>query len=257
MRLVIIPFNSHFVFNFSLPSSSSCCSLLLSLPPQKKTKNKQTNKQKKFGNVGNCNGLTPGFWKNWRNHYTASEFLTLAKQTIAGSSADPIAYIDNVYNFYSNSDPADLLHLKAFILANQLTLALTNSPSLRNPSSGSLFGACLVPGNPTNLQAALSGAINVVNTIENGGTVPDATIRDFSTLLDLFANLSLGLQAAIGGAAAAVATSSGSGIIVGAVAAAVLVAVVAAVAMVVSRRKSRQAQEGVPSRHIVAHSSEV
>jgi hypothetical protein len=97
-----------------------------------------------FGNVANCVGLTPGYWKNWRNHYTAAQFEVL----LAGTIAMDIAAADLVFAEYDASNPQDLTILKAFVLANQLTLNLTLHPELPNPSQGSLFLNCTLRDYP-------------------------------------------------------------------------------------------------------------
>ena len=50
-----------------------------------------------FGDGFKCVGLTPGYWSNWRNHYTAAEFTGL----LAGTIASSIDKADSILN--SNS----------------------------------------------------------------------------------------------------------------------------------------------------------
>jgi hypothetical protein len=138
-----------------------------------------------FGNVGGpCYGLTPGYWKNWRNHYTPDEFAFLLEGTIAGS----IAEADQIFEHWDASDPSDLTILKAFTLANQLTLNLTQNPGLPNPSGGNIFNACLIQYNGEwwSLGDALSEALLM---IANVSAYEDDDILEIKTILDIFANM--------------------------------------------------------------------
>jgi hypothetical protein len=132
--------------------------------------------------VFNCVGLTPGYWKNWDNHYTPAEFELLLAGTIAGS----IAEVDYIFDEYNASDPQDLTILKAFVLANQLTLNLTQHPELDNPSGGSLFPFCSLrdyTSAPT-LGEVLVEAVYVIL----GKPASDEYILELKDLLDKYAN---------------------------------------------------------------------
>ena len=148
-----------------------------------------------FGNVGPCNGLTPGYWKNWRNHYTPAQFALLLEGTIAdvGDDAANIAAADAIFEHWDASDPSDLTILKAFVLANQLTINLTQNPGLPNPSNGSLFYACLLTGreNLGTLGDALSNALDIISRVEDANPYndpSDAYILYIKDILDAFAN---------------------------------------------------------------------
>jgi len=89
-----------------------------------------------FYNWAPSMGLTPGYWKNWRNHYTVPQFESLLVGTIAAS----IAEADEIFEHWDASPGDEMTIVLAFLLANQLTLNLTQT-ELPNPSEGSL-----VPG---------------------------------------------------------------------------------------------------------------
>jgi len=112
-----------------------------------------------FGNTAECNGLTPGFWKNWRNHYNESVMNELLQGTIASNIAD----VDAIFTNFDNSLCNELHHLKAMILANQLTLSLSQTDYFN--SNKNLVGACLITGNEQTgtLDNALSKALALLN----------------------------------------------------------------------------------------------
>jgi hypothetical protein len=134
------------------------------------------------GDVFNCVGLTPGYWKNWDNHYTAAQFQILLAGTIAGS----IAEADFIFAEYDASDPQDLTILRAFVLANQLTINLTLHPELPNPSGGNLFGRCTLRDYPDamTLGEALERALEIIG----GDPASDEEILHVKTILDRYAN---------------------------------------------------------------------
>ena len=140
--------------------------------------------QFEFGNIANCVGLTPGYWQNWQNHYTEAQFLTLLEGTIAEGD---IALAE----FYLTSqgcDDGDALHcMRRFLLANQLTLNLTQHSEFPNPSGGSLFLACRVDGQEGNLGTWIAQALEIHDADGEGFT------REFillvKTVLDTFANM--------------------------------------------------------------------
>ncbi|MFQ5820134.1 MAG: collagen binding domain-containing protein [Candidatus Heimdallarchaeota archaeon] len=148
-----------------------------------------------FGNVGPCNGLTPGYWKNWRNHYNDTQLGTLLEGTIAdvGTNAEDIAAADAIFEHWDASDPSDLTILRAFVLANQLTINLTQHPGLPNPSDGSLWGVCLLLGREDEgtLGEALATALDYISRIEDdipSNDPSDAEILYIKDILDAFAN---------------------------------------------------------------------
>ena len=147
-----------------------------------------------FGNVTNCIGLTPGYWGNWDNHYTEAQFLLLLQGTIGeGETLETVNYwLSSV-----GCDGVDVLHcLRRFLLANQLTLSLTQkaaaNPDLFVPIEGgrpvTLFNACQLPGTSGNLGEWIDLALDILAD-------PGAYTRDeilwVKTVLDDFANLRL------------------------------------------------------------------
>jgi hypothetical protein len=98
-----------------------------------------------FVNHSICMGLTPGYWKNWRNHYTSAQFCALLQGTIAdvGDCTADIAEADAIFEHWDASPGDELTILQAFLLADQLTLNLTQNPGLPNPSGGSLVPECV------------------------------------------------------------------------------------------------------------------
>jgi hypothetical protein len=128
-----------------------------------------------------CVGLTPGYWKNWANHYTEEEFLSLLPGTIAegGSAADAVAILS-----YGGPDPVQ--RLAKFVLANQLTINLTGT-DLPNPSGGSLHGEC---GHGEFEGETLGGALEAaLAVLADPGSYSKDYINWLKSLLDAFANL--------------------------------------------------------------------
>jgi uncharacterized protein (DUF2141 family) len=124
---------------------------------------------KDFANFGPCDGLTPGYWSNWRNHYTEDQFTTLLAGTVASSIEDADSTLDSV-----GCDGDDALHcMKRFLLANQLTLNLTQHPELPNPDGAGLVRLCSIEGVGT-LQSAIDDALEILANPESFGR--DATL---------------------------------------------------------------------------------
>jgi len=153
-----------------------------------------------FGNAAECNGLTPGYWKNWRNHYNESVMNELLQGTIASD----IGELDATFTNFDNGLCNELAHLKAFILTNQLTLSLSQTDYFN--SNKNLVGACLISGGESagTLENALSKALALLNDPEcddgNCNTLPKtpSSCRDaydgdggstyWAGILDQFAN---------------------------------------------------------------------
>jgi protocatechuate 3,4-dioxygenase beta subunit len=135
-----------------------------------------------FGNDGACNGLTPGYWKNWRNHYTYEQM----EQLIQGTFVSSVEELDEVFDQWSAADPQDYTILKAMLLANQLNLELTQT-DLPNPSDGSLFGACLLTGSEE-LGSLGDAVATALDMLANPGTYTDVEILAIKDILDAFAN---------------------------------------------------------------------
>jgi len=110
-----------------------------------------------FYNWAPCMGLTPGYWKNWRNHYTEAQFETLLEGTIAAT----IAEADLIFEHWDASPGDEMTILKAFLLADQLTLNLTQLPGMPNPSEGSLVPECSLDyyGTPIVLSEVIEAAL--------------------------------------------------------------------------------------------------
>lgn len=126
-----------------------------------------------------CIGLTPGYWKNWKNHYTQAQFASLLQGTIATSVADA-----NAIFAAKGSDATQ--KLRWFVLANQLTLNLTGG-SLPNPSQGNLTLACTLQANTPTLGLTLQTALNILNGV--GGPYSNNYILSVKSALDAFANM--------------------------------------------------------------------
>lgn len=143
-----------------------------------------------FGDVFKCVGLTPGYWKNWRNHYTASQFGILIQGTIAGSIAEADAILTD--DDCSGLDALDCM--RKFLLANQLTLNLTAllaaGESLFNGDDAGLAPQCQVPHYPGTLALWLDRAL----AYHLAGVIDESNrqdILDVKTMLDRFANLEI------------------------------------------------------------------
>ncbi len=145
-----------------------------------------------FGNAGPCNGLTPGYWKNWRNHYNPGQMRTLLAGTIADVDNRIIDEADAIFDHWAARPGDELSILKAMTLANQLTINLTQNPGLPNPSEGSMFGFCTLPDDGENLEELLEIALEYIDRLEDGNPNNDPTrdeILSVAYILDRFANM--------------------------------------------------------------------
>jgi hypothetical protein len=121
---------------------------------------------KDFANFGPCDGLTPGYWANWRNHYTEEQFTGLLAGTVASSIEEADSFLDSI-----GCDGDDALHcMRRFMLADQLTLNLTQHSGLPNPDDAGLVGLCRIEGIGT-LRDAISDALDILAN-------PDGFSRD-------------------------------------------------------------------------------
>ncbi|MBI1722480.1 MAG: hypothetical protein HYR48_01065 [Gemmatimonadetes bacterium] len=129
----------------------------------------------------NCGGLTPGYWKNWRNKYTTAQFTLLLQGTIASGS---ITLADQ---YLKANNPA-IPRLRKFVLANQLTQNLTQlnagGAGLPNPSGGNLVDACSAGGGQ--LGPTLTIALQI---LANPSAYTTAYIDSIKDILDAIANL--------------------------------------------------------------------
>ena len=129
-----------------------------------------------------CNGLTPGYWKNWRNHYTTAQFTTMIQGTIAGS----IAEADAILKAKEGGSSSAIVKLRKFILANQLTLNLMANPGFPNPDDAELsLGCTTIIGGP-DLASALATALQMH---ANPSAYSALQILDIKDQLDALANL--------------------------------------------------------------------
>jgi hypothetical protein len=125
-----------------------------------------------------CKGLTPGYWKNWRNHYTAAQFASLLPGTIAGSIAEADAIFAT-----KGKDP--IAKLRWFVLANQLTLNLVGT-DLPNPDDAVLGASCDALGGGDTLGGTLATALDMLAHPGNYTTDQILWVKD---ILDAIANM--------------------------------------------------------------------
>lgn len=151
----------------------------------------QVCEDKDFGNFGPCDGLTPGFWSNWRNHFTSQQFKVLLQGTVAHVPSDQPVTNDDIARAdeFLNSigcDNDDALHcMRRFLLANQLTLNLTLHPELPNPDTAGLVRLCSIPGIGT-LGQAIDDALAI---LANPGAFSRDQILAVKNRLAAFAEL--------------------------------------------------------------------
>jgi hypothetical protein len=127
---------------------------------------------------GDCVGLTPGFWKNWANHFTAAQFALL----LDGTSSASLTNAQATAVLGANNPP--LARMRKFLLANELTMSLTNSVGLPNPSGGSLTGDCAIGNSDLADVIALAKLMSA-----NPGNYNNGQFNAVGSLLDQFANM--------------------------------------------------------------------
>lgn len=91
-----------------------------------------------------CKGLSLSYWRHWRDIYSEKQFKRLLKETIAPSveRADRLLSVS-----YFETWDMNVELLKALLLVNQLTLALSERSELPNPEQAQLNQSCqLVSG---------------------------------------------------------------------------------------------------------------
>jgi hypothetical protein len=92
--------------------------------------------------VASCTALGPGYWQNWRAHYTSEEFQGLLAGTVAASLVEA-----QVFLFATGCDGEDAVAcMRRFMLSSQLTLNLSLQPDLFNGDVVSLTRDCGAPG---------------------------------------------------------------------------------------------------------------
>lgn len=136
-----------------------------------------------------CDGLTPGYWKNWSNHYSESEFQQLVDAVNDNDynlGADlTIAEITSILG-YGGPDPVE--RLRKFYYANLLTLALTDLDHLPNPDTAGLDDDCVSSSYPgTTLAEALEDAEDILE--DDGEGYSRNQINAVKNILDAIANL--------------------------------------------------------------------
>ncbi|MGD2071746.1 MAG: hypothetical protein PVI57_23980 [Gemmatimonadota bacterium] len=128
-----------------------------------------------------CVGLTPGYWKNWKNHYAMEEFASLLAET---NFSDLTVEEATAVLKKGGKDPLD--KLMKFMLANELTLALTET-ELPNPDGAALSAGCVDPEGDMELGAALEAAWAIVLADGEGYSKHD--ILMYKDILDRIANM--------------------------------------------------------------------
>jgi hypothetical protein len=138
-----------------------------------------------FGNVAICDGLTPGYWYNWDNHYDRWQFESLLAGTIASTVDEAMDILHS-----EGCDGEDSLHcMRRFLLANQLTLNLTMYPDWHNDGA-ELYRACRLCQHPEvdeDLEFWLSEALAIHD--QDGVDYTRDQILTVKTVLDWFANM--------------------------------------------------------------------
>lgn len=131
-----------------------------------------------------ADGLTPGYWKNWHNHYSGEQFSLLLQGTIATS----IDSADTIFRKYSAAPGKELTILKAHLLAAQLTLNLTKMPSLPNPDGAALTENSEVEFNGVTITVkdAVQQALNI---LASPSSYTRGQILETKDLLDMINNL--------------------------------------------------------------------
>ena len=137
--------------------------------------------------LGECDGLTPGYWKNWSNHYTPEQFAAL----LAGTYAPTIAAANVIFASYNFSPGEELSMLGAFLLATQLTLNLTNMTEMPNPDGAFLTEFCEVEwdGETWNVGDAITAALAILSDPDPYNTYTHDYIEKVKNILDMICNL--------------------------------------------------------------------
>lgn len=129
-----------------------------------------------------CVGLTPGYWKNWDNHYTMEQFASLLAET--GFSDQTVEEATAILSYHGGRDP--VARLAKFMLANELTLALSGT-DLPNPDGAWLDGSCVDPEGDMTLADALSMSWTIYNA--DGEGYRKNEINMYKDILDRIANM--------------------------------------------------------------------
>lgn len=128
-------------------------------------------------------GFTPGYWKNWRKHYSTEQFNSLLAGTIAVDSDSA----DKIFSKYSAGPGMELTILRAHLLATQLTLNLTRMPVLPNTGNAYLVESGNVElGEIQTVGEAVQKALDV---LDNPDCYTREQVLDIKDLLDHINNL--------------------------------------------------------------------
>lgn len=129
-------------------------------------------------------GLTPGYWKNWKNHYTSEQFNELLVETFVGPDIDKA---DQIFSAYSSKPGKELTMLKAHLLAAQLTLSLVNKPQMPNPDEAFLSPSYKIQYNGNYI--SIGEVINQAQTVIANPSSTRDQIIEVKDMLDLINNL--------------------------------------------------------------------
>ena len=133
-----------------------------------------------------CDGLTPGYWMNWSNHYSTSQFQELVDWVNDNDYAGGPLSIAQITAILSYGGPNAVQRLKKFYYANLLTLALTDLDGLPNPDTAGLSVDCVSPSFDPTLGEALAAAEAI---FANPGGYTNGQINAVKNILDAIANL--------------------------------------------------------------------
>lgn len=131
-----------------------------------------------------CIGLTPGYWKNWDNHYTTEQFQSLVDWVNAYTGES--LTIDDIVDALSYGGPDAVQKLWKFYYSNLLTLALTDIGDLPNPDGAGLTEDCTLPDSSQSLADALDAAEAI---FADPGSYKRKDINGVKDILDAFANM--------------------------------------------------------------------
>lgn len=133
-----------------------------------------------------CDGLTPGYWRNWSNHYSEAEFQQLLDWVNDNDYRGGSLSISEITAILRYGGPNAIRSLEKFYYANLLTLALTDQTGLPNPDTASLALDCTHPDFDGTLGEALGDAEDI---FASPGSYNRRQINAVKDILDKFANL--------------------------------------------------------------------
>lgn len=92
--------------------------------------------------AASCTGLGPGYWQNWRNHYSPLQFQGLLAGTVAASILEAEIFLSATG---CAGDDA-VACMRRVLLADQLSVNLALQPGLFNADTTSLALTCTASG---------------------------------------------------------------------------------------------------------------